>query len=1128
MAEDDWQRIREVFDAALRQKPEERARFVHEVCGADKLLFREVKSLLSSLDSAESFMETPAVARVADIFEGETKKLECGKCFGHYEIIEQIGVGGMGEVYLARDAKLDRQVAVKILNEQFSHEESNLQRFVREAKAASALDHPNILVIHEIGEADGTHFIVSEFVRGKTLRETLREKPLTLTEVLDIAVQIANALGAAHEARLVHRDIKPENVMIRPDGYVKILDFGLAKLVEQKNKSFLGLDETTLGQNQTGKGVILGTISYMSPEQAKGERVDERTDIFSLGAVVYEMLAGRTPFAGDSPSETFANLIHLEPPPLSQFSSNLPTGLERVVSKMLRKNADERYLSMKNLLAELKDLRENLKADEKLERFAVPKDFQNKQDAIQAQTTGNPANAFQAYQFWGIHYQRISPSDLIKAHKLLEAAVRFDPDFALAHTAFVFQWVQEAIVGLRSPFESFSQAKAALRRAAELNPDLTEFYAAAGFIEMVCDWNFQEAERKLKKALQLNSHHAFANNLLGQVFMFRSLPDKAESYLRQASEIEPTGLHYRIVLIMSYFLGRNFQKAIEGCERLLVLYPRYFIATQVRCWVLEQTGREREAVAEYEKILEETHGEIAVRWMGYAYAVNGNREKALETAARLEVESREHYLSPTHQAQIYAGLKETDKAFVYLEDALEKRDPWMLWIAADPRYDNLRLDSRFDELLRRVGLKNDPGKLKDSRQNPTSEEKLENTASPKFENTTAVSQATTGDMNRKTAETQYGFSQKIKNRQPLVALTAFAVLFAAAIGSFLYWNVEILTVSDFSAQDLYLQGKFYAVKENREDNDTAIRLLEGAVRMNPNHALAYTELARAYGTRFFQFEPEQKQWQEKAYVALDKAFAIDPDLAEAHEIRGFLLWMPANRFPHEQAIAAYRRAAALNSNLDEPHQQLGKIYLHIGLLDEALTEFRKALELDPGNTMARYRIGIVLIHQGKYEKALRNLKSTPPEINPAIVGRDTVWLLISLDRREEASALLTELIEKNRTDEGGQFASFKALLSAMTGNAEQAEKEIRDALEKGKGFGHFHHTAYIIACAYAALNKPEKALQFLQMTAEEGYPCYPLFENDAKLDGIRQNPKFQSFLAAQKRQWEFYKSLPQQ
>ena len=244
-------------------------------------------------------METPAVGEMADVSGNRSAQLEIGTSFGHYEIIELIGTGGMGEVYLAKDTKLDRKVAVKILNEKFSRHESNLNRFMREAKAASSLNHPNILVIHEIGESENTHYIVSEYVEGKTLREVFKEKNLELKEVLDISIQTANALSAAHEARLIHRDIKPENIMIRPDGYIKILDFGLAKLIEKK-KSFIDLENETAKQNETAKGVIMGTVNYMSPEQAKGGRVDERTDIFSLGVVLYEMLAGKTPFVGDS------------------------------------------------------------------------------------------------------------------------------------------------------------------------------------------------------------------------------------------------------------------------------------------------------------------------------------------------------------------------------------------------------------------------------------------------------------------------------------------------------------------------------------------------------------------------------------------------------------------------------------------------------------------------------------------------------------------------------------------------------------------------------------------------------------------------------------------------------------
>ncbi|MDQ3749356.1 MAG: protein kinase [Acidobacteriota bacterium] len=369
MKHNEWQKVKKIFDGALKLAPDERGKFLDENCDEDKTLRRAVENLLTSVKD-DSFMEQPAANEVASvIIKAGTKNLEAGKCFGHYEIVEQIGAGGMGEVYLAKDKTLDRRVAIKILNEQFRQHESNLQRFVREAKSASGLNHPNILVIHEIGFSDEANYIVSEFVEGKTLRELLKEKSLRLAEVLEISIQIAGALTAAHAALIVHRDIKPENIMIRPDGFVKILDFGLAKLVEQKA---IGFEEPTIQQNQTAKGVILGTVNYMSPEQAKGEPVDAQTDIFSLGVVIYEMIAGQTPFGGDSMSETFANLINKEPQPLSRYAATAPTELQRIVSKMLRKNKDERYQTMKGLLADLKDLRETLAFDERLEKSRSP------------------------------------------------------------------------------------------------------------------------------------------------------------------------------------------------------------------------------------------------------------------------------------------------------------------------------------------------------------------------------------------------------------------------------------------------------------------------------------------------------------------------------------------------------------------------------------------------------------------------------------------------------------------------------------------------------------------------------------------------------------------------------------
>lgn len=393
-----WQKVKALFDAAVELAPKRRKQFLDKSCSADEDLRRDVEKLLASSDEAESFMEQPAAHEVASRIIEPRVTLASGKQFGHYKIIKQIGVGGMGEVYLAQDTTLDRKVAVKILNKQFAGHDSNLERFTREAKAASALNHPNILVIHEIGADGETNYIVSEFIEGKTLREVIHESNLKPSGILDIAIQISSALTTAHGARIVHRDIKPENIVVRPDGYVKILDFGLAKLVEQKA---IGLEEATARQNQTAEGIIMGTVNYMSPEQAKGEKVDERTDIFSLGVVIYELVTGKTPFAGNSMSETFANLINAEPQPLSRYASNVQGEMQRIVSKTLRKNKDDRYQTMKGLLADLKDLRENLAFDERLEKSHSPSnenatavlqtatgDINNRTDATNSNLTG--------------------------------------------------------------------------------------------------------------------------------------------------------------------------------------------------------------------------------------------------------------------------------------------------------------------------------------------------------------------------------------------------------------------------------------------------------------------------------------------------------------------------------------------------------------------------------------------------------------------------------------------------------------------------------------------------------------------------------------------------------------------
>jgi len=275
----------------------------------------------------------------------------------------------MGEVYLAQDTKLDRKVALKILPAEVAADRGRMNRFVQEAKAASALNHPNILTIHEIDQTDSTHFIVTEFIEGETLRERMRNASVKLGEVLDVAVQIASALAAAHAVGIVHRDIKPENIMLRRDGIVKVLDFGLAKLTERVPPESVDTEAPT--SVKTDPGTVVGTAIYMSPEQARGLQVDARTDIFSLGVLIYEMLAGRLPFEGSNTNEIVASILSdKEPPPLARYARDVSAELERIVSKALRKDREERYQTSKDLLIDLKGLREELEFERKRERSA--------------------------------------------------------------------------------------------------------------------------------------------------------------------------------------------------------------------------------------------------------------------------------------------------------------------------------------------------------------------------------------------------------------------------------------------------------------------------------------------------------------------------------------------------------------------------------------------------------------------------------------------------------------------------------------------------------------------------------------------------------------------------------------
>jgi len=370
MTPEKWQHVKELFDSALERKAEDRAAFLDHACDGDESLRKEVESLLTSYEEGESFMERPAVALAAESLAGSQSESLIGQTIGHYQVTREIGSGGMGEVYLAQDAKLGRPVALKLLPSYLSKDEDRLRRFEQEARTASALNHPNVCVIYEVGETEeGRHYIAMEYVDGVTLRQHMTEARLKRSEVLDVAVQVASGLAAAHEVGIVHRDIKPENIMMRRDGYVKVLDFGLAKLTEQPTTDVAA---TPGARVKTDTGVVMGTSRYMSPEQARGLAVDARTDIWSLGVVIYEMVTGRPPFEGATTSDVIVSILERQPPPLAQFLPEAPAELQRIITKALHKDQEERYQTAKNFLTDLKSLKQDLELEAKLEHSLQP------------------------------------------------------------------------------------------------------------------------------------------------------------------------------------------------------------------------------------------------------------------------------------------------------------------------------------------------------------------------------------------------------------------------------------------------------------------------------------------------------------------------------------------------------------------------------------------------------------------------------------------------------------------------------------------------------------------------------------------------------------------------------------
>ena len=896
-----WQQVERVYESALAKDASERASFLEDACAGDDALRQEVESLLAYQERSEDFIESPALDVAAKLIAMQKSTTAVsGQMINHYKIVAAIGAGGMGEVYLAEDTRLERRVALKFLPAHLTEDERYLRRFEQEARAVAALSHPNVCMIHEVIETgDGRHCIVMEYVDGMTLSDSLKEKPLTVREALDIAIQVSSALSAAHLAGIVHRDIKLENIMLRRDGYVKILDFGLAKLTD---KNWSGVDnEAATRMLNTSPGVVMGTVYYMSPEQARGLPVDERTDIWSLGVVLYEMICGSHPFTGATPTDVIISIAEREPEPLTKCVPEAPVQLEEIVQKALAKKREDRYQTADDLQRDLRSLSREL-------------EFQSELGEVKRSTGRFPALETNRDQIRVDHFKWTSRRMLILA-------------------AIVTGLIITTLIAVRSYRNGSTQAPSSKITSVAVLP---------------------------------------MTNVSG---------DPAQDY----------------------FVDGVTETLIAGLAK-----------------VGELRVMPRTSVMQYR-----------------------NAPKALTDIAReLNVD-----------AVIQGSVQRiADRVQIKVE-------------LIQPSTDRHLWSENYDRELRDVlTIQNEVAK--------------------------AVTQAV-----------QIKLTQQEQLR--------------------LAGSRQI----DPVAYDYFLRGKYYLGRQTKDDNLKAIEMLDKAVAADSNFAAAHAELAQACVWRLFLFAPEERNLEEKAFVAVEKALSLDPDLAEAHLARGRLLWTPSNNFPHDKAIQEYRRAINLNPSLDEAHHQLALVYSHVGLLEEAQQELEQTLIINPSNHLARYRVGETMLFQCRYEQALTVLRKVPPEVNPALVGHQIAYVLFSLGKKEEASETVKEFLKKYPEDNRGLLTSLEAVLAASDGQESVAEDKIKLAIDKGKGFGHFHHTAYFIACAYALMKKPDQAIKWLEQAADEGFPCYPLFERDLNLSNLRQDERFITLLTKLKQQWESYKAL---
>ena len=781
-----------------------------------------------------------------------------GTTISHYEVLEKLGEGGMGAVYKARDTQLGRHVAIKVLITSSAESADMRARFLQEARAASSLNHPNIITIHDIvtaahggGAGDS---IVMELVRGQTVGAMIAAGKIPVVDAIKLGMQMADALSAAHNIGIVHRDLKPANVMVTPEGLAKVLDFGLAKLSGEESGGALdfdGDDDVTRSVHlatgpKTAEGAIIGTIAYMSPEQAQGRRIDPRSDIFSFGSVLHEMLTGARAFHGKSGLETLAAVLRDAPKALVEAGADSPSELQDVLSRCMKKDPDQRYQAMSDVKSALEKIYfatrsgvmslasgvwsrsapvkqapsiavlpfVNMSSDKENEYFSdglaeeiinalthVPNlrvtartsafvfrgaqqdvrkigetlnvanvlegsvrksgnrvrisvqlisiadgsnlwserfdremtDVFEIQDEISASIVGHlktrltnetsqptaPAStvmiirrftenveAYDLYLRGRYELYKMTREGLDASKHLFEEAIRLDPSYALAHDGLASAWFSEGFLGFAPPREVMPKAKAAVRKALDLDDTVAEAHATLGAILALYDWDWEGAERELVRSIDLNGASPVARDMYSFFFLRPTgRLDEAITQVQNALSLDPLSILFRVHLGFLHYLQRNFDLSIAQFGKVLDMNPQYYLAHAMMGQVYTQSGHFAEAAGCYARARQaDADSKFVASLEAMTLAASGDLAAARPLLQSIERRASADYISPVSIAYVYTAFRDTESAFELLDQAITDRDPNILGLKSNPIFDSLREDPRYPALLAKMQL----------------------------------------------------------------------------------------------------------------------------------------------------------------------------------------------------------------------------------------------------------------------------------------------------------------------------------------------------------------------------------------------------------------------------------------